>query len=343
MLSPNLDLKPAMQPMPSTMLNMDTLMSELDYHRRKAEQLALMNELHGRLARAIDLPGMIEALSVWLLPMVEHELIAYNNPVRHRRYLFCSCHGPKRRKVMGLARNLLDQGAGSPDHGDEEFAVQQWRLDSQLNDRDNILLVCRNGLSREAMLLVKDALQVLREPLLRALEYEDLFEMANRDALTGLANRRVFEERIGTILENAKRHNRPVSLASMDLDHFKQINDTLGHAEGDRVLQKVARVLGDTIRSTDLLVRMGGDEFVLVLNETNLTAAQNLANRICRAVDALDIRAAGGAKLGISIGIVQWQPGMDKEALLVKSDEILYRAKAAGRSRVHVEERLRFS
>ncbi len=315
-------------------LNMDSLISELDYHRRKVEQLALINELHGRLARAIDLPGMIEALSVWLLSHVEHELIAYNNPARNRRYLFCSCHGPKRRRVMQIAGEIFDAGK-DPDNGpvDEEYFVYQWRLNSQFDDCDSVLLVCRQRLDSRQSNLVREALNVLQEPLQRALEYEDLFELANHDALTGLANRRVFEDRIGPLLDSARRHQHPVSLAAMDLDHFKQVNDTHGHAEGDRVLQKVAEVMRETIRSSDLLVRMGGDEFLLVLPATSLDAARNLARRLVARVRALDIRA-GGHQLGVSIGLVQWQPGMSREALLQKADQALYRAKDAGRSRV---------
>jgi len=323
------DLSPSAPP---AAMNMDRLMVELDYQRRKAEQLALMNELHARLARAIDLPGMIEAFSVWLLPHVEHELIAYSNPVRGRSHFFCSCHGPLRRQVMRIAADAIDS-EGSMGESVDGFLIYRWRLDSRPAERDTIVLVCRTPLSRRAFSLVHDALDVLREPLRRALEYEDLFELANHDALTGLANRRVFEDRIGPIMDNARRHGRPLSVAALDLDHFKEVNDTLGHAEGDRVLQQVAAVMRQTIRSSDLLVRMGGDEFLLVLPETPQSAARTLADRLVRKIEALGVEV-GGRRLGVSIGLVEWQPGMTKETLLQKADETLYRAKAAGRNRV---------
>jgi len=168
--------------------------------------------------------------------------------------------------------------------------------------------------------------------------YEDLFAQARRDILTGLDNRRVFEERIGSLLESARRQDRPITVASMDLDHFKQVNDNLGHAAGDIALQRVAKVMTEMVRNSDLLVRMGGDEFVLVLPDTALDAARLLAERLCAAVDGLDINAGNGSKLGMSIGIVQWKPAMSKDDWLQRTDEVLYQAKKTGRCRVCVEE-----
>ncbi len=319
---------------PPAAVNVDRLIVELDYQRRKAEQLALMNELHARLARAIDLPGMIEAFSVWLLPHVEHELIAYHNPARGRSHFFCSCHGPLRRQVMRIATEAV-RGGGGKGGKIEGFSIYRWRLESRPGDQDVVALVCQRPLDRASLSLVHDALDVLREPLRRALDYEDLFEMANHDALTGLANRRVFEERIGPLMDSARRHGRPLAVAALDLDHFKEVNDHLGHGEGDRVLQQVAAVMRRTVRSSDLLVRMGGDEFLLVLPETTIGAARVLAERLVRRIGELGIEA-GGRRLGVSIGLVAWEPGMSKEELLQRADETLYRAKAAGRNRVAV-------
>jgi len=319
------------------MLNMDYLITELDYHRRKAQRLAVMNELHGRLARANDLAGMIEALSIWMMPEIDHELIAYSNPARNRQNLYCSCHGPKRRQVMDMARRVFD-GKGKSGHiafDDQPYHIQQWCLNGNKRQGDSIVLLRGKKMERDEMGLMGDVLQVLREPLQRALEYEDLFEMANIDALTGLANRRVFEGRIDSMLDSARRHKRPISLASMDLDFFKQVNDSFGHDEGDRVLQKIAAVMRKTVRSSDLLVRMGGDEFLLTLPDTNLHAARTLAERLCREVDKLKITVPGG-KLGISIGLVAYRPGMNRKDLLLKADEVLYEAKSNGRAQVCV-------
>ncbi len=175
-------------------------------------------------------------------------------------------------------------------------------------------------------------MKILREPLQRALEYEDLYEQASRDSLTGLANRRVFDERIDSIIGGAGRHGYSVTLACLDLDKFKQINDTFGHMVGDLVLQKVSRIMEGMVRSCDLLVRMGGDEFMLVMSNTNLAEAEILAGRICEAIESVDLPSAGRGQLGVSIGLSEWNPELKKEDWIQQADEALYKAKENGRS-----------
>jgi diguanylate cyclase (GGDEF)-like protein len=317
-------------------VDMTSLMAELDQFKKKTARLSLLNELHARLAGAVDLPSMIEAFSVWLMPLVEHDLVAYHNPDRKRSYMYSSCHGPDRQRIFQLAAKLFDSQPENVGHGwyEEDFYVQNWHLGAM--DSSGLVLVLRQskGIDAEEAALINQALGILREPLQRALDYEDLFVIARRDTLTGLANRRVFEERIGSLMDNSKRHHHPLTIASMDLDRFKQVNDNLGHAEGDRVLKKVADTFKAMVRSSDLLVRMGGDEFFLVLPETGLESAKVLAERLCKAIDALAIYSAPGQKLGVSIGLSQWQPDMTIEQWLQSTDELLYQAKDNGRSQV---------
>ena len=87
--------------------SLDCLIVELEHYRRQSERLACINDLHARLAGAVDVTSMIEAFSVWLMPMMEHDLIAYDNPERNRRHMFCSCHGPKRRRAMNVASKIF--------------------------------------------------------------------------------------------------------------------------------------------------------------------------------------------------------------------------------------------
>ncbi|MFZ5758464.1 MAG: GGDEF domain-containing protein [Thermodesulfobacteriota bacterium] len=319
-------------------IDMPSLMAELDLFRKKTARLAQLNDLHGRLAGAVDLPAMIEAFSIWLMPLVEHDLVAYHNPQRQRSYMYSSSHGPDRQRIFQLAEKLFHTASGNAGHGwyEDDFYVQNWHLGSL--DSSGLVLVLRQVkvLEGDETALINEALAVLREPLQRALDYEDLFEIARRDALTGLANRRVFEERIPPLMDSSRRHGHPLTIACMDLDRFKQVNDNLGHAEGDRVLKKVADTFRSMVRSSDLLVRMGGDEFVLVLPDTGLDSAKILAERLCRAIDDLEIYAAPGMRLGVSIGLTQWQPELNRDAWLQKADELLYRAKSNGRSRVCV-------
>jgi len=327
-------------------INLDHLMVELDRYRRQAEWLRQVNELHARLAGATDLQGMIEAFSVWLTPLVEHDLIAYRSLDRSRLHIICSCHGPDRRLAMQTAEEVFDKIDCQLDGACCEwgpFFVQQWQMSFGMDTAvatQGCLMLLRRGTCIEAEedQILKDALAILEEPLQRALMYEDLFAQARRDMLTGLDNRRVFEERIGPMLETARRHGRPITVASMDLDHFKQINDNLGHAAGDNALQMVAKVLTGMVRNSDLLVRMGGDEFVLVLPDSGLEPARLLAERLCVAVDGLELNAGNGSRLGVSIGLVQWSPEMSKDEWLQRADEVLYQAKKTGRCRVCVEE-----
>jgi diguanylate cyclase (GGDEF)-like protein len=327
-------------------INLDHLMVELDRYRRQSEWLKQVNELHARLAGATDLQGMIEAFSVWLTPLVEHDLIAYRSLDRSRVHIICSCHGPERRLAMQSAEEVFEKIDCQLDGTCCEwgpFFVQQWQMSfggETAAAQQGCLMLLRRGtcIETEEAQILRDALDILGEPLQRALMYEDLFVQARRDMLTGLDNRRVFEERIGSMLETARRHGRPITVASMDLDHFKQINDTLGHAAGDNALQMVAKALTGMVRNSDLLVRMGGDEFVLVLPDTALEPARLLAERLCGAVDGLELNAGDGSKLGVSIGLVQWSPEMSKDEWLQRADEVLYQAKKTGRCRVCVEE-----
>ncbi len=314
--------------------NMDSLLSELEQMKKKSDWLARINDLHGRLAGAVDMNSMLEAFSVWLMPFVEHNLLGYNHIERQRGHMFCSSHGPERRKVLQVAEKTfayVNDLEDSIEWQVDEFWVRVWKVDSKLAN-GRILLV-RHGkrIDAEEIKMIGDALKVLSEPLRRALDYEDLFEQVRRDTLTGLANRRVFDERIPPLLAGAERHGRKITLCSMDLDKFKQINDKLGHAQGDTVLQQVATTLAKMVRSSDILVRMGGDEFILVLPETDLLAANQLAQRITEAIDRLEIYSSPTEKLGVSIGLAEWEPGQNKEDWMQKADELLYQAKNSGR------------
>lgn len=319
-------------------VEIDKVLVELDLLKRQSERLDLMNKLHGRMAGVLSLTGMIEAYSVWLMPLVPHELIGYSNAARQKKHLFCSGHGPNRRRAMAFAEELIENPvpfAGGCKNQDGHYA-HKWVFESP--EDAGILLILKDGqeLSNEEICLINSSLVILSDSLQRGLEYEELFERASNDPLTGLSNRRVFEERIRGMMDSAKRYKRPITMISMDLDRFKNINDNLGHQAGDEVLKAVAKVLKDAVRSTDLLVRMGGDEFLLVLDDTDQKNARILAERLCIAVDDLDVWADAATKLGISIGLSQLHDGESLGQWMERTDDILYHAKAQGRSRVAV-------
>jgi diguanylate cyclase (GGDEF)-like protein len=155
------------------------------------------------------------------------------------------------------------------------------------------------------------------------------------DALTGLANRRFLDQRLAEEFERARRHRRPLAVAIADLDHFKRVNDTYSHAVGDDVLRAIAHILRDQVRHTDLVARFGGEEFVLVLTETDLDAARLVCEKLRAAVEAYQWSALRpGLAVTISIGVSADTDVASHERMLATADERLYEAKAAGRNRV---------
>lgn len=167
---------------------------------------------------------------------------------------------------------------------------------------------------------------------------EALRRQATRDPLTDLLNRRAFEESAVRLLAQARRHRRPLSLMLMDLDRFKAVNDQHGHKAGDLVLQAFAVHLETHVRETDLLCRFGGEEFVVLLPDTNLSQARELAERIREVWQGVPI-ATGETTLAstVSIGLANVQAGeaCNLDDLAERADQALYRAKQLGRNRSH--------
>jgi diguanylate cyclase (GGDEF)-like protein len=155
-----------------------------------------------------------------------------------------------------------------------------------------------------------------------------LAQAARTDALTGLPNRRVFDEGLAAALALADRHGTPFSLLLMDLANFKRINDEAGHGQGDVLLRLFAGRLQPEMRQADLLARWGGDEFTVLLAHTTHTAAVEVARRYARIVESIGI---GALSLSVNIGVATCpEDGTDPEELLRVADRRMYAAKAAG-------------
>jgi two-component system cell cycle response regulator len=163
-------------------------------------------------------------------------------------------------------------------------------------------------------------------------------EMAITDALTGLFNRRYMESHLATLIEQAKSRTKPLTALVLDIDYFKAINDTHGHDAGDDVLREFALRIRRSIRGIDLACRYGGEEFVLVMPETDMAVAAMVAERLRRRIAADPFAIQGGARsipVTISIGIAGLRGRDDTAAALLKrADQALYRAKRDGRNRV---------
>ena len=184
---------------------------------------------------------------------------------------------------------------------------------------------------------IKHRLVQQKHALTKALEH--ISHLAQHDELTGLANRRHMLERMEAERLRSHRTGRPLLLALLDLDHFKNVNDTHGHAAGDQVLQAFVGSVQAMVRGTDVLARWGGEEFVLMLPETDAAGAEELLEHLRHAVQALEVPVDGQTlRITVSIGLAAGRPGETVAQTLDRADQAVYQAKAWGRNRVVCHE-----
>ncbi len=183
-------------------------------------------------------------------------------------------------------------------------------------------------------------LKLLREELLE--KNRHLSELSTTDGLTGLKNRRCFDFSLEAEVTRARRYDVPLSLVILDLDHFKQVNDTHGHPVGDRVLAGVAKVMRDLVRSSDVAARYGGEELALILPHTGLSSAAVLADRLRVAVEHATFGDTG-VHVTASLGLACLADLVDKSpaGLITAADAALYAAKSGGRNCIHFGARLK--
>jgi diguanylate cyclase (GGDEF)-like protein len=172
---------------------------------------------------------------------------------------------------------------------------------------------------------------------------QQMARLATIDSLTGLVNRRAFFERTESARLLATRLRSPIALMMIDIDHFKRLNDRFGHATGDEALCLFADTAQQTLREHDIMGRLGGEEFALVLPGTDLDGAVLAADRLRRAIAAAPLAVSGDAySMTVSIGVVVIDPNEHINSALARADHALYAAKSAGRDRVEVgQSRLR--
>lgn len=168
-----------------------------------------------------------------------------------------------------------------------------------------------------------------------------LVDLSSRDALTGLANRRSFELALAREIDRVARSGEPALLLTLDIDHFKRVNDTHGHAAGDLVIQAVARALADTVRPMDLVARVGGEEFSIVLPNCPAAFGPQVAERIRKRVARSPVDIAPGETVGVTVSVggafaPQWVRTTAR-LWMDRTDLQLYRAKSEGRNRCCLE------
>jgi len=166
-------------------------------------------------------------------------------------------------------------------------------------------------------------------------EAESARASAMTDPLTGIPNRLAYDRRLEEELARFKRYGAPFALLVWDVDRFKSINDTYGHAAGDKVLTVIARLLRDRVRETDLTARYGGEEFVILMPETDAAHAEPVADKLRQAIAATEFHFRGKrVPITASCGLTESRPGDDAQSLFQRADAALYRAKENGRNRV---------
>ncbi len=187
----------------------------------------------------------------------------------------------------------------------------------------------------EELQLLEYMLSSLLYPLRNALLYRQALQTALRDPLTGVNNRAAFDASLKREVELARRHGTALGMLVLDIDHFKQVNDRYGHLVGDCVLRDVAGHAAACVRSTDMLFRYGGEEFVILLNSTSVQGAKRLAERIRASIEKLHCRYGNATiRISASLGVACLHAEDTAQALFERADQALLQAKQAGRNRV---------
>lgn len=193
------------------------------------------------------------------------------------------------------------------------------------------LLVSQNEISQK----LEQTNARLNEEILQGIETEKRLAFhANHDSLTGLLNRRKFDEILSYELERHRRYQDELTLVFCDIDYFKQINDNYGHEVGDKVLELFAEKLKSAVRETDVVARWGGEEFMLLLLNTTADKTERMADMVREKIECVEFDAVD--KVTVSLGVTHFLAGDTKQALFKRADKALHLAKENGRNRVEI-------
>jgi diguanylate cyclase (GGDEF)-like protein len=228
-------------------------------------------------------------------------------------------------------RGELEDAASAP----ISIADRTWLLVVRDPNRPDLLLPVLMGVVGVALAALLGALVLVWS---RNERMQELQRLADHDSLTGLKNRRRFEEDLRTELARSRREGKRGALLMLDLDEFKTVNDSLGHPIGDRVIEEIAGVLGRRTRETDVLARIGGDEFAIVLPNCDAAEARTVGETITTAIREHVPQPEGVPQITASIGIALFGSGIDAniDSVLANADAAMYAAKEAGRDGVRL-------
>lgn len=262
--------------------------------------------LHQRLQLSLDITVLIESFLAWACEHHRVDDITYTHQTEN---INVTSGRAKRHKVHYVLRQ-------------EHVYLGEVTLTSQKRFTDLHLLAQEQGMG------------VLIHYLKSAISYRALEKVALRDSLTGIMNRTALNELLPQEITRAQRYGYELAVLMIDIDHFKSINDSIGHVDGDSVLRHVAQTIDKELRDSDLSFRYGGDEFLIMLPYTDLQGAHVTARKIMNAVGKLAIISSDQENINphVSIGVATKHPQESGQELMRRADLALYNAKANGRN-----------
>lgn len=267
--------------------------------------------LTNRLQASLDVEDVIQSFSEDVQVIVAHDHITYINADQDIEVTV----GKKARHCLNYQLTVSNKPIGT-------LAISR-----------------RSKFSDKETQQIEDLLSILLYPLRNALLYHSAVAAAYKDPLTGVGNRAAFDDSLAREMDIARRHQRELGIIVIDLDHFKKANDTYGHATGDCLLRALSHCASETIRSSDMLFRYGGEEFVAILPSTTEQGAKRLAERVRRNIESLECFCEGHAiKMTASLGVTTLREGDDAESFFRRADEALYRAKSEGRNQTCIAD-----
>jgi diguanylate cyclase (GGDEF)-like protein len=301
----------------------------LDIERRAAEVETELGYLAERASADTPLPTFEELAPAARLLVVHARSISSTRSVRGS--ISAANLAREAERVEADAIRALDRSDAAVSSRINERTVAQMQLSERLRRYVTWLLV--GSVGGLAFLFAAYRRVQLRERVAQS----RIERLAHFDMLTGLPNRALLADRLAQESARAKRGARPFAVLMFDLDGFKKVNDTWGHAAGDHVLKQVATRARECVRASDTIGRLGGDEFLALLPETSLEGAQGVAEKLREALRAPYVVAKTTAMLGASVGIAIFpQHGTDADDLLRAADGALYHSKREGKNRISV-------
>ncbi|MBV1908486.1 MAG: GGDEF domain-containing protein, partial [Kangiellaceae bacterium] len=220
--------------------------------------------------------------------------------------------------------------------GEEQAHHCRYQLVLEGEELGEIICTRNKPFSIRETNLLERVLSLLIYPLRNALLYHAAIAQAHRDPLTQIGNRAAFDEALKKHISSFERHRTNFSLMVIDIDFFKNVNDTFGHIAGDKVLKSVAKTVQNTLRRSDEVFRYGGEEFVVILGNTQQGGAKFIAERIRKAIEDLQVELNKMISVTTSIGIAASEKVDDVRRTLELADKALYQAKENGRNQVSV-------